>query len=330
MLSSNKLFRVVISEKISNLPGKDSGISFIYQPDLWQDPVKLSQAIQDADGLIVRNQTQVNAALLSSAKNLRVVGRLGAGLDNIDIQAAHAAGIQVVYAPNANTISVAEYCLAQIFNILRILPEAMRSTDSGAWLRAQFTGRELSETVVGLVGFGKIAQALAERLRCLGGKVVVATRSPEKVTKPFGAVPLNELLKQADIVSLHVPGGAATQHLVGAPQFKAMKPTAWLLNTARGSVVDEKALYAALSSGEIAGAVLDVRETEPPVVGMLDALPNLYATPHIAAFTSAAQARVNQGVFADVIAVLRGERPRNLVSSSLSGGNVKRKSGDSL
>ncbi|MBT3189727.1 MAG: NAD(P)-binding domain-containing protein [Anaerolineae bacterium] len=315
MRSSNKPFRVIISEKVSNLPEEYSDISFIYQPDLWQCPEKLSQYIHDADGLIVRNQTRVDAALLSKAENLQVIGRLGAGLDNIDIQSAHAAGVQVVYAPNANTISVAEYCLGQIFNILRIFPKAMRSTSSGEWLRTQFTGRELSETVIGLVGFGKIAQALAERLQHLGGNVVIATRSPKKVPESFGTVLLDELLKQADIVSLHVSGGLKTLHLIGSLQFKAMKPTAWLLNTARGSVVDEEALYAALFSGEIAGAVVDVRKNEPPAVGALEALPNFYATPHIAAFTSAAQERVNQLVFADVAKVLRGCCPTSLALS---------------
>ena len=313
MQSENKPFRVIISEKVDNLPEGDSDISFIYQPDLWQYSEKLSQNIQDADGLIVRNQTRVDAALLSNAGNLRVIGRLGAGLDNIDIQAAHAAGVQVVYAPGANTISVAEYCLAQIFNILRILPEAMDSTTSGEWLRSQFMGRELSEIVIGLVGYGKIAQALAERLHLLGGNIIVATRSPEKVPKSFDTVSLNELLKNADIVSLHVPGGLESHHLIGSVEFKTMKPTTWLLNTSRGSVVDEKALYAALLSGEINGAVLDVRESEPPAAGRFEALPNFYATPHIAAFTSAAQTRVNQAIFADVAAVLKGGHPLGLV-----------------
>jgi phosphoglycerate dehydrogenase-like enzyme len=315
MQSINRPFRVIISEKVDPLPEEDADISFIYQPDLWKYPEKLSQNIQDADGLIVRNQTQVDAAVLSNVGNLKVIGRLGTGLDNIDIQAAHAAAVQVVYAPGANTISVAEYCLAQILNILRNLPDSMRSTSSGEWLRKQFTGRELSETIIGLVGFGKIAQALAERLHHLGGNIIVATRSPKKVPKSINSVTLNELLKKADIISLHVSGGMETQHLIGSMQFKAMKPTTWLLNTARGSVVDEKALYEALLSGKIAGAVLDVRENEPPAAGILEALPNFFATPHIAAFTNAAQTRVNQAVFTDVAAVLKGERPLGLVLS---------------
>ena len=194
MPSKNKPFRVIITEKVSNLPEEDSDISFIYQPDLWQYSEKLSQIIQDAEGLIVRNQTRVDAALLSKADNLQIIGRLGGGLDNIDVEAAQAAGIQVVNAPGANTVSVAEYSLAQIFNILRKLPEAMRSTTSGEWLRTQFTGRELSEIVIGLVGFGKIAQALAERLHDLGGNIIIATRSPEKVPRSFDTVLINELL----------------------------------------------------------------------------------------------------------------------------------------
>jgi D-3-phosphoglycerate dehydrogenase len=189
----------------------------------------------------------------------------------------------------------------------------MHSTTSGEWLRTKFTGRELSEIVIGLVGFGKIAQALAERLHDLGGNIIIATRSPEKVPRSFDTVLINELLKKADIVSLHVPGGPETHHLIGSLELKAMKPTTWLLNTSRGSVVDEKALYAALNSGEIAGAVLDVREVEPPAVGELEALPNFFATPHIAAFTGAAQKRVDQEVFTDVAAFLKGSNPKGLV-----------------
>jgi len=308
MSPSNKPLRVIISEKAANFPEHVSGISFIYEPDLWQNPEKLMQSIQDVDGLIVRNQTQVNATILSNAKNLQVIGRLGAGLDNIDCHAARAAGIQIVYAPDANTLSVAEYCLAQIFTILRKLPNAMLSTKSGEWQRAKFTGRELSETLIGLVGFGKIARALAERIHYLGGRVIVATRSPEKVPNIFDAVSLNVLLKQADILSLHIPGGSETKHLMSLPQFEAMKSTAWLLNTARGSVVDEEALSIALAEENIAGAVLDLREAEPPIAGELENLPNLYLTPHIAAFTNAAQKRVSQVVFADVLAVLNGEQ----------------------
>jgi phosphoglycerate dehydrogenase-like enzyme len=309
----NKPFRIIISEKIADLPNADPDISYIYKPDYWRFPRKLARIIQDADGLVVRNQTRVDAALLKNSEALQVVGRLGSGLDNIDIQAAHEAGVQVVYAPGANTISVAEYCLTQILNILRKIPEAMGSTKSGEWSRSEFTGRELSETVIGLIGYGRVAQSLAEKLNHLGGKIIVTTHSPEKVPRSIDTVVLTELLTKADIVSLHIPGGPQTHHLIGSIQFKNMKPTAWLLNTARGSLVDEGALYDALVRGEIAGAVLDVREYEPPAVGNLEALPNFYATPHIAAFTNAAQKRVNQEVFTDVAEVLRGGQPRGVV-----------------
>jgi len=167
--------------------------------------------------------------------------------------------------------------------------------------------------VVGLVGYGKIARALAERLHLLGGKVLLYSRSPEKIPADFCSVSLAELLEEADIVSLHIPGGLETRHLFGSGQFKRMKPTSWLMNTARGSVVNEDELFRALSSGEIAGAVVDVRENEPPTAGKLEALPNFYPTPHIAAFTFGAQSRVNRTVFADVAAVLKGDQPERLV-----------------
>lgn len=313
MQMSNKPFRVIVSEELSSPPPSDADISFIYQPDLWRYPEQLFEMIQDVEGLVVRNQTTVDKALISKAKQLQVIGRLGAGLDNIDLDAALEAGIQVVYAPRANTIAVAEYCLASIFSILRNIPQAIRSTSSGEWKRKDFTGRELSEIVMGLVGYGKIAGALAERLQLLGGNVIVHSRSPEKIPADFRSVSFTELLKEADIVSLHVPGGLDTRHLMGAEQFKMMKPTSWLINTARGSVVNEDELYQALLSGKIAGAVADVRENEPPCTGKLEELPNFYPTPHIAAFTSGAQSRVNQTVFADVVAVLKGAEPEGCV-----------------
>lgn len=306
-------YLVVISEEMSSPPASDQGISYLYLPDLWKNREYLFHRIGNADGLIVRNQTRVDKDLIKSAEGLRVIGRLGAGLDNIDLDAAHKAGIQIVNAPTANTISVAEFCLACIFFILRNLPQAIRSTSSGEWARKAFSGRELEEIVIGLVGFGRIAEALAARLDLLGGKLLIHTRSPEKVPSRYVVAPFPALLRGADIVSVHVPGGLETRYLFGPEQFKMMKSTAWLINTSRGSVVEEKALYQALLSGDIAGALVDVREKEPPAVGKLEELPNFIPTPHIAAFTSGAQSRVNQGVLEDVAAVLRGGAPKGVV-----------------
>jgi phosphoglycerate dehydrogenase-like enzyme len=314
MTKTKKIFRVLVSEEVSSPPETDSDISYIYKPDLWQHPEQLNRQVRDVEGLIIRNQTQVDQALITSANKLQVIGRLGAGLDNIDLDAAREAGIQVVYAPRANTVAVVEYCLACIFNVLRNLPQAMRSASLGEWSRKEFTGRELNEIVIGLVGFGKIAQALAERLRLLGGKVIVYTRSPERITPGFAPVTFKALLEEADIVSLHVPGGSETRHLFGSAQFKIMKPTSWLLNTSRGSVVNEEDLIQALQRGDIAGAVSDVRENEPPTPGKLEDLPNFHPTPHIAAFTFGAQSRVNQAVFSGVAAVLRGGELKGLVN----------------
>ena len=186
----------------------------------------------------------------------------------------------------------------------------MQSVSEGEWQRSRDTGLELSEVVIGLVGFGRIARLLGERLQLLGGQVIVSELIPEIVPDTFELVSFDQLLHRADIVSIHVPGGSGTRHLLGRDQFKVMKSTAWLINAARGSIVNEGALCAALVNAEIAGAVLDVRETEPPVKSVLETLPNVYATPHIAAFTHAAQMRVEQVVFSDVAAVIRGGQPR--------------------
>lgn len=312
MKSSKSTYQVIISEPFSPPPRWDPDISYLVKPNLWKDPHQLQDLIQDADGLIVRNQTQVDQDLLTAARKLRVIGRLGTGLDNIDLIAARKAGVQVVYAPGSNSISVAEYCLAQILNILRKLPRAMSATSGGDWQREELTGRELSEVVIGLVGFGSTARELAGKLELLGGNTIVFTRSPEKVPLEYRAVELSTFLKEADIISLHVPGGEETRNLFGAPQFQEMKPSAWLMNTSRGSVVDEKALAYALEHNQIAGAVVDVREVEPPVIGKLEQFANFYATPHIAAFTTAALGRVRERILRDVAAVLKGEPPARL------------------
>lgn len=313
MKPSNLTHQVIISEPVLLPSGLDPDISYLHKPNLWKDPQQLRDLIRDVDGLIVRNQTQVDQALLARAGKLKVIGRLGIGLDNIDLKAARDAGVQVVYAPGSNSVSVAEYCLTQILNIIRKIPQAMSATSSGKWQRGEFTGRELSEVAVGLIGFGNTARELAVRLEQLGGKVIVFTRSPDKVPPHYPAVQLNSLLERADIISLHVPGGSDTRHLLGQPQFQRMQPSAWLINTSRGTVVDETALYYALKKGQIAGAVVDVRETEPPAIGKLEQLTNFYATPHIAAFTEAAQSRVCQRVLNDVAAVLKDEQPAGLI-----------------
>jgi len=312
MKSSKSTYHVIISEPFSPPPRLDPDISYLLEPNIWKDPDKLHDLIQDADGLIVRNQTRVDQALLTGVRKLKVIGRLGTGLDNIDLLAARKAGVQVVYAPGSNSVSVAEYCLAQILNILRNLPRAMSATSSGEWRREEFIGHELSEVVIGLIGFGSTARELAGKLELLGGNPMVYTRSPEKVPSQYQAVELSTLLKKADIISVHVPGGEETRYLLGGQQFQKMKSSAWLINTSRGSVIDEQALASALEQGQISGAVIDVREVEPPVKGKLELLENFYTTPHIAAYTQAALGRVRERILKDVAAVLKGEQPAGL------------------
>jgi phosphoglycerate dehydrogenase-like enzyme len=302
-------FKILIPEPFafdtSGFPQFDIQI----EPDLWSQPDKLQQASETIDALVVRNQTKVTANLLSNTR-LKAIGRLGIGLDNIDLDTAKAQDIPIVYAPEANTRAIAEYCLAQCFNLLRMYPANYASTAQGGWERFNFVGGELSAQTVGLIGFGRNGRLFAEMLQALGANVIVYARRPETVPAPFTVLPFDEVLQQADIISLHIPGGSATKHLFNAATFTKMKPSSYLINAARGSIVDEAALAHALQSGHLAGAALDVREVEPPAPGLLESCPNILLTAHIAGFSTQAEDTINQGVLNDVLAILEEREPK--------------------
>lgn len=287
----------------------------VYEEDLWRREGALRDHLADADALIVRNQTQVTAGLLAAGPRLRVVGRLGVGLDNIDLEAARARGVRVVFARNANAVAVAEYVFAAMLAVSRRLAEATASVRAGGWDRRLFTGTELHGKTLGIVGLGDIGSRLAHRAQAFGMRVLaadpLATDSSFAVAE-FGVrrADLQTLLAESDFVSLHVPLTRETAHLLNGERLSLMKPGAWLINTARGGVIDEAALAAALRAGRPAGAVLDVREQEPPGANdPLAALPNVILTPHVAGITHESQARTAEMVAADVLRVLRGEAP---------------------
>lgn len=292
---------------------EQEGYQVRYDSVLWSSP-QLAEAVHNADALIVRNQTKVTAELIEAAPRLRVIGRLGIGLDNIDLAAAARRGIPVVTAGGANTLAVAEYVIAAIFHSARRIGEAAGAVRSGEWPRQRYTLREVEGSTLGLIGVGTIGRRTGMRAAALGMSVLGFDPFIEDIGALPGIAPagLEKLLGTSDYISLHVPLLPSTRGLIGARELHLMKPSAVLINTARGGIVDEAALAAALSENRLAGAVLDVLEQEPPPPEHpLLALPGCTITPHIAGLTAESQIRVAERVSRGVIDALRGrgERP---------------------
>lgn len=303
------------------------------EPDLWKSQDKIKAILPGYRALMVRNQTRVNADLLSAAAKLEVIGRAGAGLDNIEVPAATAMGIVVVSTPNQNSISVAELAIGMMLALARKIPAANQHAHGRGWERQRFVGTELYGKKFGVVGLGRIGFLTALRARALGMNIlahdIYISRDAVAVAETRAELlGLDELLAQSDFVSCHVPLTAETKHFFNYDRFCRMKPTAFFLNLARGEVVDESGLIRALQKKKIAGAGLDVREQEPPAASPLTGMENVILTPHIAAFTREAQERVVAAVCQDVIAVLGGHAakhfanfPKPKTSSPSSGGN---------
>ena len=272
-----------------------------YDPDLHQEVVGIASRLGSARALIVRNRSRVDAALLSAGPRLIAVGRLGVGLDNIDLDACAERGVSVHPATGANVVAVAEYVITTTLMMLR---GAYRATDqvlAGDWPRTALVGREASGKMLGIVGFGAIGRAVAQRATAL--EIDVAAFDPMMPPgDPAWSAPgvarfgdLGTMLGTCDVVTLHVPLTDATRHLIGAAEIAAMKPGACIVNTARGGVLDEAAMAEALASGRLGAAALDVFEDEPlPAHSRLAGIPNLYLTPHIAGLTQEANARTGE------------------------------------
>jgi D-3-phosphoglycerate dehydrogenase len=283
-------------------------------------PEELRAIIGDYDALIVRSQVKVDAALIDAGARLVVIGRAGVGVDNVDLDAATRAGITVVNAPTGNTIAAAEHTLALLFALARRIPAADASVRRGEWKRSQFTGLELRGKTLGIVGLGKIGLAVADRARGLEMTVIGAdpyVTAEQAALHGVERVELDDLLARADVVTLHVPGGRSTRGLIGPERIARMKPGAFLLNVARGGIVDEAALAAALASGHLGGAAIDVFEREPPVDSPLLTAPNTVLTPHLGASTAEAQVAVATEVAAQVLDVLDGRPARYAVNAPL-------------
>jgi len=283
------------------------GFDLRYEPGWVDRRPELLAELDGAHALIVRNRTQVDAALLDGAPALRVVGRLGVGLDNIDVEACRARSIRVIPAAGANARSVAEYVVTTAAMLLRGAYAANAEVAGGKWPRARLSeGREALGKTLGLVGFGDIGRQTAALAQAFGMDVVahdpmLADDHPVWSASGVACVTLDALLARSDAVSLHVPLVAATRRLMDAARIAAMKPGAVLINTARGGVVDEPALAHALREGHLAGAALDVFEHEPlPAGSALADVPNLVLTPHIGGVTREANARVSMMIAREV------------------------------
>ena len=272
-----------------------------YDPDLHEDSAGIASRLASARALIVRNRTRVGRDLLAAGPRLVAVGRLGVGLDNIDLDACAERGVSVHPATGANVVAVAEYVIAAMLTMLRGAYHATDRVLAGEWPRTALIGREANGKTLGVVGFGAIGRAVARRATALGVGVAAYDPALEPGDSAWNAPgvrrfgDLAAMLAACDVVTLHVPLTVATRHLVGAAEIAAMKPGACIVNTARGGVLDEAAMARALASGRLGAAALDVFEDEPlPAHSRLAGIPNLYLTPHVAGLTEEANARTGE------------------------------------
>ena len=293
--------RIVISEFMpsASVERLQNSHSTIYQPDIFQDLAQLQERLLLADALIVRNKTQVDSSLLDSAPKLQAIGRLGVGLDNIDLIACERRSIIVYTAAGANATSVAEYVLASALQLRRRQCwQHSAEVAQGAWPRTAAVGNELAGCCIGLLGMGQIARATVKLFQAFGVRLMAHDPQidpNDSIWQLVERVELTELLQQADILSLHVPLLAATRNIINAASISSMKDGAIIINSARGGTVDESALTAALRSGKLAGAALDVFSEEPlgsKQIELFAGLENVLFSPHVAGLTEQSNARV--------------------------------------
>ncbi len=279
-----------------------------FKPDIT--PEELVAQISAYDALVVRSRTKVTAEVIEAGENLKIIGRAGVGVDNIDVNKATEKGIIVVNAPGGNTISAAEHAIALLTSLARNIAVANSSVKRGEWKRSEHIGVELNNKVLGVIGLGRIGSEVARRARAMGMQIVgydpyITAEQAEKLGVDIGE--FEDLLRQADFITLHLPLASSTHHLIGAKEIAMLKPGVRIINCARGGLIDEDALCAALQEGTVAGAALDVFEQEPPQSCKLLDLDNVIATPHLGALTLEAQVNVALQVAEQVVKGLRGD-----------------------
>jgi D-3-phosphoglycerate dehydrogenase len=274
------------------------------------DRAQLLPALADVDAVIVRSATQIDAEAIAAGRRLRVVARAGVGLDNVDVDAATKAGVMVVNAPASNVVSAAEHAVALLLALARNVPQANSSLKGGQWKRSAYTGVELQDKVAGILGLGRIGALVAQRLLAFGMIVIACDPyAPSATSTQLGVrmVALEELLAQSDFISVHLPKNAETAGLIGDRELHLVKPSVRIINAARGGIVDEAALAAALRDGRVAGAGIDVYAKEPCTESPLFSFDNVVATPHLGASTAEAQEKAGTQVARSVRLALDGE-----------------------
>ena len=273
----------------------------------------LLKVIADYDALIVRGQTRVTAAVIEAASKLKVIGRAGVGVDNIDLEAAKRHNITVVNAPTSTTVAVAELSFGLLLALAREIPRADATMKQGKWLKKEFEGVELNGKILGIIGYGRIGIEVGKRAAAFGMNVIVYdpnVSEDDLLHSHAEPVSIQDLFAWSDFISLHLPLNVQTRDLIGHLAFSQMKDGVRIVCAARGGIIDESALLNALNSGKVAGAALDVFEKEPPGLTKLVSHPCVIATPHIGAQTVEAQSRAAEDIANEVLSVLRGESPR--------------------
>jgi len=313
------MYKVLITDPLSEYGIQQlldaSDVEVVRQTNL--SPAELLEIIGDYDALLVRSQTQVTAEVLAAGKKLKAVGRAGVGVDNIDINAATQAGVPVINAPDGNTISTAEHSFAMLMAVARNIPQAHKKLVDGTWDRKSFQGVELNNKVLGIIGMGRIGSEVAKRAKAFG--MTVMGYDPfmtEERAQKMGVTnaTVDEIARNADFITVHTPLTKETRYIISTKEFAKMKNGVRLINCARGGIIDEKALFEAITSGKVAGAALDVYEVEPPVDNPLVGLPQVVTTPHLGASTVEAQENVAVDVSEEILKVLRGEAFKNAVN----------------
>lgn len=312
-------YKVLVSDPLAEegieVLKKDPDIEVVAKAKM--KPEELFKEISDADALIVRSETKVTPEVIAAAKKLRVIGRAGVGVDNVDIKAASKKGIIVMNTPDGNTISAAEHTISMLMSMARNIPQANATLRAGQWERKKFTGIELYGKTIGIIGLGRIGREVAKRsksfgMRILGNDPYMSSDIAEKIGVEL--VKLEDIFRQADFITVHTPKTAETKHLIGKKEMEMMKGNARLINCARGGIIDESALLDALKSGKIAGAAIDVFETEPAVNNPLVTLDNVVATPHLGASTEEAQVNVAIAIAHQIINALKDINIENAVN----------------
>ena len=312
-------FKVLISDPLSEEGiqplRKNENITIMMETNL--SPHELENRIGEFDALLVRSQTQVTRELIRKARNLKIIGRAGVGVDNIDLEAATENGIIVVNAPNGNTNSAAEHTMAMLMALSRNIPQAFHALKNRKWDRKKFVGIEIKNKTLGIVGLGRIgaevaARAKGQRMNVIAYDPFLTEEKAEQMGIQYGT--LEDVLKRADMITVHTPLIKKTRHMINAKAFETMKTGVQIVNCARGGIIDEDALYDAIISGKVAGAALDVFEEEPFIDHKLLTLEQVVATPHLGASTIEAQEIVAIDVSHDVISFLNGDVVKNPVN----------------